>query len=281
MVKLLFSAALVSLPFGSGFAWSNFQIAESRHRTTIMNAVSRRDVLSSMPAAFTILAAPQITFAVDEVVAEKSANEKATVNTSDKKAPGQKTGEKIFSDKKTATIDSVLKYQGVYMDPKHPKGYRLLVGDDKKANVQLQDDFKGEIFMLPVKIQTDKNKEEVKLAFDFSPKGGPKDAVAILGEKGGTSTLNFPDGNVWKKETGIIGVYKDGINPKNIRVIRKDKGSTLAVDLINGRKTTTISAKSGASKVLFDFPGKLQDPGTLNPIENTISFGDGNIWTKF
>jgi len=66
-----------------------------------MNAVSRRDVLSSMPAAFTILAAPQITFAVDEAVAEKAANEKATVNTSDKKAPGQKTGEKIFSDKKS------------------------------------------------------------------------------------------------------------------------------------------------------------------------------------
>jgi len=170
------------------------------------------------------------------------------------------------------------------MDANHPKGYRVLVGDGKQATMRLQDDPKGEVLNLPVKIAKDKKTKEIKFTFDFSSKGGPKDIVAILGQAdvSGTTVLTFPDGNVWKKETGLIGVYKDGFDASKIRVIRKDKGSKLTVDLINSpTKTVTLSAKAGSPKVLFDFPGKPKDPGTVDLKENTISFGDGNVWTKF
>lgn len=308
MVKTSFSVALVSLSVGGGLAWSNSQLARSRSSATNMNAVSRRDILSSMPAAFTVLAAPQIAFAADKVVEEKKENKGVEIGKTAKKPAGKgvevgKTAAKKPADKKTeskpaATKTAVKaadsktaakktdvktslpidpsKYQGVYFDPKHPKGYRALFG----SKMQLQDDPKGKVFDLPIKVQTDKKTKTTKILFDFEPKGGPKDVAGILGEGGGVTTLTFPDGNVWKKDNGVIGVYKDGKNPSYTRTIRAN-GSGFAVDLVNGGKTITVDAKSKQGRILFDFPGKLQDPGTLNVKDNTISFGDGNVWTKF
>merc|ERR1711862_755782 len=82
---------------------------------------------------------------------------------------------------------------------------------------------------------------------------------------GGVTTISFPDGNVWKKETGIIGVYKDGFDPALLRVIRKEKGNKFTVDLIDGIDAISISAKGGAPKVIFDFPGKPNVPGLVDP----------------
>lgn len=308
MVKTSFSVALISLSVGGGLAWSTSQLARSRSTATNMNAVSRRDILSSMPAAFTILAAPQIAFAADKVVEEKKENKGVEIGKTAKKPAGKgaevgKTAAKKPADKKAeskpaATKTAVKaadsktaakktdvktplpidpsKYQGVYFDPKHPKGYRALFG----SKMQLQDDPKGKVFDLPIKVQTDKKTKATKVLFDFEPKGGPKDVAGILAEVGGVTTLTFPDGNVWKKDSGVIGVYKDGKTPSYTRTIRAN-GSGFTVDLVNGGKTVTVAAKSKQGKILFDFPGKPQDPGTLNAKDNTISFGDGNVWTKF
>jgi len=351
MVKTSFSVALISLSVGGGLAWSTSQLVRSRSTATNMNAVSRRDILSSMPAAFTILAAPQIAFAADKVVEEKKENKGVEIGKTAKKPAGKgaevgktaakkpadkkveskstakkpadkkaesksaakkpadkgvevgKTAAKKPADKKAeskpaATKTAVKaadsktaakktdvktplpidpsKYQGVYFDPKHPKGYRALFG----SKMQLQDDPKGKVFDLPIKVQTDKKTKATKILFDFEPKGGPKDVAGILAEVGGVTTLTFPDGNVWKKDSGVIGVYKDGKTPSYTRTIRAN-GSGFTVDLVNGGKTVTVAAKSKQGKILFDFPGKLQDPGTLNAKDNTISFGDGNVWTKF
>merc|ERR1712129_33830 len=179
-----------------------------------------------------------------------------------------------------------IQYQGVFTDPKHPKGYRVLIGNGKSASMQLQDDPKGELYSLPVKVKMNSKTKVTELSFDFSPKGGPKDIVATLGGSGDTTTLTFPDGNIWKQNTGVEGVYKDGLNPKKYRIIRKDKGSTLAVELKNDlvSESVSISAKSSASKkagvqVKFDFPGKKGDVGSFK--DNTISFADGNVWTKY
>lgn len=207
---------------------------------TCLHALSRREVLSSIPAALAtaaVAAAPQRSIAAGAV-----------------------------------------SYQGVYTDPTHPKGYRVLTGDAAEATMQLQDDPGGTVYTIPIRVKSDGSTE---LLIDFSVKGGPADVPGVLGSDAkGVATLTFPDGNVWKKETGVIGVYRDGLNPEYVRVIRKDKGSVLTVDLINGDKTVTVPAKAGSSKVTFDFPGKPNDPGTLDSKKNTISFGDGNVWTK-
>jgi len=206
---------------------------------TCLHALSRRELISSIPAVLAtaaVAAVPQRSIAADGV-----------------------------------------SYQGVFTDPKHPKGYRVLTGDASKAMMQLQDDPGGTVYNIPIKVKSDVN---TQLTIDFSVKGGPANVPGVIGSDKGITTLTFPDGNMWKKETGVIGVYRDGLNPEYVRVIRKDQGSLLTVDLINGDKTVTVPAKAGSSKVTFDFPGKPNDPGTLDNKKNTISFGDGNVWTK-
>jgi len=219
---------------------------------TCLNALSRRDLLSSMPAAVATTGAILIPW--------KGAN--------------------AADDASTTSSSPTISYQGVFTDPQHPKGYRVLIGDGKEGRMQLQDEPDDTVFAIPFKINTDKKTNEVRLALDFTAKGGPKDVPGVLGSNKDVTTISFPDGNVWKKETGIIGVYRDGLNPTYLRVIRKEKGSTLTVDLINGSKTINVSAKAGNPTVKFDFPGKPNDPGTVDLKKNTISFGDGNVWTK-
>jgi len=233
-----------------------------------LHALSRRELLSTLPEATTVVAATIFSGAVGAAPSAALAADK-------KKS-------------KTEAIDyALLSYQGVYMDPGHPKGYRVLVGNKQEATMKLQDDIKGkdsEVFNLPVKISKDKKTKDVKLTFDFSAKGGPTDIMAVLGTSGTTTTLTFSDGNVWKKETGVIGVYRDGFDASKTRVIRKVKGSKLTLDLIQSpTKTVTVSAKTGKpnAPVMFDFPGKPNDPGTFDATANTLSFGDGNVWTKF
>ena len=55
---------------------------------------------------------------------------------------------------------------------------------------------------------------QTSLTIDFSVKGGPKDVVATLNKD---SSISFPDGNLWKKQGGVVGVYSDGFNPERLR----------------------------------------------------------------
>jgi len=226
----------------AGFQVVQFQpthISTPSTSETCLHALSRRELISSIPAVLGTAAVAAL-------------------------------------PQRSIAADSV-SYQGVFTDPKHPKGYRVLTGDASKATMQLQDDPGGTVYNIPIQVKSDLN---TKLMIDFSVKGGPADVPGVIGSNRGITTLTFPDGNVWKKETGVIGVYRDGLNPAYLRVIRKDKGSLLTVDLINGDKTVTVPAKAESSKVTFDFPGKPNDPGTLDNKKNTLSFGDGNVWTK-
>jgi len=123
---------------------------------------------------------------------------------------------------------------------------------------------------------------------DFSVKGGPKDVVGTIHKEKYTSTIDFPD-NLWKKEDGVSGVYSDGFNPAYRRIIRREKpnSSALVLELINGSgsdtKTITVLGKEGTIKsdvVTFDFPGKPGDKGNVSSERGTITFKDGNVWTK-
>ena len=171
-------------------------------------------------------------------------------------------------------------YFGVYTDPNHPKGYRIIFGDADGSSVtlKLQDEPASEVYFSPILVEKD------AFIFDFSTKGGPTNVVSTLSkDKEGIPILSFPDGNKWKKrETGIVGVYKDESNPKNMYSIRQVKGTDLAVDQMNGSKVVaSFSAKSGSS-ILFDFPGKTSlVPGVASMRQKTITFEDGTIWTKF
>jgi len=94
-------------------------------------------------------------------------------------------------------------FQGVFVDPNHPQGYRLIVDTgDSNARLELQDEPTGEIFVIPVSVI--RNDAATRLLIDFSSKGGPKDLAATVLEGG---DISFSDGNVWSKTKGIPGVY--------------------------------------------------------------------------
>lgn len=94
-------------------------------------------------------------------------------------------------------------FQGVFADPNHPQGYRLIVDiGDSNARLELQDEPTGEIFVIPVSVI--RNDAATRLLIDFSSKGGPKDLAATVLEGG---DISFSDGNVWSKTKGIPGVY--------------------------------------------------------------------------
>ena len=83
------------------------------------------------------------------------------------------------------------------------------------------------------------------------------------------------------KEGGVVGVYSDGFNPDRLRIIRADKGDALVLNLIRGPKgDQTVPGKLVKPDVTFDFPGKPGDKGVVDSKKGTISFADGNVWTK-
>jgi len=202
------------------------------------------------------------------------------------------TAEKIADTpkKQAETKDTTVSgsFQGVFSDPKHPKGYRVIVAKGSAATMSLSDGgADSKLFNLPVKVNKGKD-GTTTLTIDFSPKGGPKNIIGTLANDG--SSISFPDGNKWKKNVGLEGVYKSSKNSQ-YRVIRKDKGSSLIVELRDNKLPTLIMAKSGASKkegvyVDIQFPVKVKaDDVKANSIKGSfdngiISFPDGNKWTK-
>lgn len=85
-----------------------------------------------------------------------------------------------------------LNYQGVYTDPNHPKGYRVLTGNARTANLKLQDDPSDKVYNLPGQIETASDGSVRQFAFDFSPKGGPGNIVGIFTtDKEGIPIIHF------------------------------------------------------------------------------------------
>ena len=84
---------------------------------------------------------------------------------------------------------------GIYSDPNHENGYRVVRAiDQSNAVVTLQDEPSGPIFTFDGKIKSSNKDGTTLLTLDLSPKGGPKDVVATFfyGDK---KQLYFPDGN--------------------------------------------------------------------------------------
>jgi len=224
--------------------------------STTLDAISRRDILGWVPV---------IAFATLPAVAD-AADKKTTSKTTTAEVKAEPEASAIISD-----------FPGVYSDPKHPKGYRVILSSGSK--MQLQDDPAGKTFSIPIKVKNDK-KAGTLLTIDFSPKGGPKNIVGTVEKKG---KISFPDGNVWSKMTGIAGVYSDPQHPKGYRVVRKDGAGIIVTlnDSGSSGKEIIIPAKISKASAEFDFSSK-GGPASLKATikEGVISFPDGNTWTK-
>lgn len=80
-------------------------------------------------------------------------------------------------------------------------------------------------------------------------------------------------------------MYQDGKDGQKLYVIRQFKGPELTVDIIkNDEIIGMIKAKAGNPTIEFDFPadvGGTMSSGVFSMKKKTISFEDGNVWTKF
>lgn len=167
---------------------------------------------------------------------------------------------------------------GIYSDPNHKKGYRVVRAVNKNnAVVTLQDEPKGPIISVTGKIKT--NKETgTTIVLDLSPKGGPKDVVATLnGDK-----LFFPDGNAWTKLPGIDGIYSDPNHPAGYRVVRTAGGkiNVALQDKPKGEVIELVGKRKGGGYVI-DFSPK-GGPKNLGVVveDGKLVFPDGNAWNK-
>lgn len=224
------------------------------------------------------------------------------------------------SDKATA---AKFAFNGVYRDNKHPGGYRVVAGGGGKAGtgtVTLKDGRAGKAIETPMLAKRDTTTGQLTLTMDLSSYGetlpetttspfdwyqkdpNPKlsnEVVATVNERSGT--LSFPDGNVWRKEGGLVGVYVDGFAPypkfrrlvlpgegetlasfvtvRNGRVV-ESKGVGLSVVMVSGKKVTEVSGVDlGKRGLQVQFPGNLCG-GVVDRKKGTISWADGNTWTK-
>ena len=68
-------------------------------------------------------------------------------------------------------------------------------------------------------------------------------------------------------------------------VFRQLKDPELTVDIIQGdtvATTATIKARTGNPNILFEFSdGAAAVLGMFNMKQKTVSFDDGNVWTKY
>lgn len=253
--QLFLSATILSIALLVLDRATSFQISgNTRQAATSLNAVSRRQAFAASASAAMITSLPL----------EALAGQGVTPTTK----PDFETASKLF-------------YNGVFRDMKNPKGYRVVAGVINKAgSVIMRDTLDGEEFEIPMMAKKDEATGQITLDMDLSAyrKDFSSSVVATVKKDG----LYFPDGNVWKKEKGVVGVYIDGFAPypKYRRVVLPSKEGNVAVTMVSGKKIFDAPGLDLGNKGLqVDFPGK-QCTGKFNNKQGTITWADGNVWTK-
>jgi len=190
----------------------------------------------------------------------------------------------VVKEKRDAApaLPSINLLNGVYSDPNHKNGYRIVRATDKSnAVVTLQDEPKGPIITVDGKIKTSK-KSGTTITLDLSPKGGPSDVVATFSNGSGGDQLYFPDGNAWTKSVGVDGIYADPNHPAGYRVVRvaKNKMYITLQDEPKG-EVIEVEGKKGKNGYLLDFSSKGGPKNIAAIVEDgKLVFPDGNAWTK-
>mmetsp|Transcript_26119 Transcript_26119/g.54504 ORF Transcript_26119/g.54504 Transcript_26119/m.54504 type:complete len:233 (-) Transcript_26119:46-744(-) len=175
--------------------------------------------------------------------------------------------------------DDIAPINGIYADPNHKNGYRVVRTIGKtSASVTLQDEPEGPIITVSGDINTSGKGTTVTL--DLSPKGGPKDVVAIV--KG--SDLYFPDGNSWTKNSGVDGIYSDPNHPDGYRVVRASSGGNVMITLQDepsGPMVELVGKRSSNGDILIDFSPKGGPKDLAASFKgDKLVFPDGNAWPK-
>ena len=234
----------------------------SRQAATSLDAVSRREVIAASASAALLAGIPM------DALAAQSAPKAGK--------PDRKTADKFY-------------FNGVFRDKKHPEGYRIVAGAVNKAGtVTMQDTPDGEVLEIPIMAKKDEETGQVTVDMDLSlyrPEY-PKSIIATVTKDG---ILKFPDGNVWKKDKGVAGLYIDGFAPypKYRRIVLPDvalpygKENEVAITMVSGKTVFAVAGIDlGRKGIEVDFPGNKQCTGKFDAKQGIITWLDGNVWTK-
>eukprot|EP00746_Dinoflagellata_sp_MGD_P165550 gnl/MRDRNA2_/MRDRNA2_94884_c0_seq1.p1 gnl/MRDRNA2_/MRDRNA2_94884_c0~~gnl/MRDRNA2_/MRDRNA2_94884_c0_seq1.p1 ORF type:complete len:290 (-),score=50.02 gnl/MRDRNA2_/MRDRNA2_94884_c0_seq1:201-1070(-) len=195
---------------------------------------------------------------------------------------------------------------GFYIDPKHYQegklaGTRMIsIADSQGQIVLIGSDDGKEFWKLTGKSTGDCG----SFAIDFSPKGGPADAVSTY-ENG---LLKFGDGNAWAKKaqreplkaTGTPsdkgGFYTDpnhfhesDMSWAGTRYVSQKEGNELStqITIVGSDDGTTFYALAGVSlgeiEMTVDFSpknGPKDLSATFEPTGGAIHWPDGNVWSR-
>ncbi len=193
-----------------------------------------------------------------------------------------------------------LDFSGVYRDPKHPKGYRVVRTDGPGlVSVIVQDDSDGPTLKISGTSAYDPITRKTSLQLEVTKKGekgyilpsiySPDQLLYVNFCEGGQvltrGSITFPDGNVWVKEDGLQGVYIDSREPEGYRVVRQLGNAKVSIEVASrvDQIPTTLPAVINKSEgsLVIDF-SPLSGPKRLSvEIEgNQLLFPDGSTWTK-
>merc|ERR1711957_305781 len=168
---------------------------------------------------------------------------------------------------------------------KHPNGYRIVAGAPNKAgSITLQDSPGGKVYELPMKAKRNEESGQVTVDMDLSEyKPDNPQYASIIATVTEDGCILFPDGNLWKKDKGVAGLYIDGFAPypKYRRiVIPTNKGKNVAVTMVSGKSTFQVDGVETKKGVTVVFPGDKTCTGKFDQKEGIITWLDGNVWTK-
>lgn len=174
---------------------------------------------------------------------------------------------------------------GVYSDPNHKEGYRIVRTVDKSnILVTLQDDnIDSPVITVPGKINQPSSKnKKASIILDLSKKGGPKDVVATSKD---ATHISFSDGNTWTKLSGVDGIYSDPNHPTGYRIVRVTKSGKVYVTLQDDPKGDIVEVeglkKVGSGYITIDFSPKGGPKDIMAAVKvDKLVFMDGNTWTK-
>lgn len=244
--------ALLALPGSTAFRLGH----KPRQVATSVEAVSRRDALAGAASAALVAGVP-----FDALAAA---------------APTPRAKR----EKETA---AKFYFNGLFRDLKHPDGYRIVAGAiGKKGSIIMQDSPDSPVIEIPMTATRDDKTGAISVDMDLSKyeKGYPNSVVATVKKDG---CLQFPDGNRWKKEGGIAGVYIDGFAPypKFRRIVVPGENGVVAIKMVSGKASFEAPGiDMGRNGLYVDFPGNKRCLGKVNAKQGTIRWADGNVWTK-
>lgn len=192
-----------------------------------------------------------------------------------------------------------LNFSGVYRDPQHPEGYRVIRSmGPGLITLSMQDEPAGPL--VEMKGQSRYNPKTGETSLEFLPKQGESKTVSAVyspslffyinycQDQGDMTTrggVKFSDSYAWVKEGGLQGVYVDSTLGDGYRTIREVGNGKLVIDYADRAEQVPVRLPAVINKtegtVVIDFRprgGKQKVSALLE--DRKITFSDGKTWLK-